>query len=270
MKDPNYAEEWVDTLALRVQHGQAAEPGVSPPTAQLDVRGPLLSEVELEERLRGRMAHLRLFDQLEGARPRSSTPPAHVDPAFRPVTMQEIRRLQTFQTRFTRTSPKALATIRNLPKKANIVLFTPVIIPVNDTDYATNPTTDPFEPLGRALSSHHSRIRHVPYIAQTGFTDTHNEIARRADAVVTVICEPDRQKQVSVTNQMEFAEAALDAFCGDDDGDDVDGVPFVLVQLVGATDQLEVDENFETVVRCTRGGGGVAGQNAVAHAIFKG
>ena len=79
--------------------------------------------------------------------------------------------------------------LRNLPPTAVLVLLSPTVpsqaIPANPADAAAS---DPFEPLGRALSHSHSRIRHVPYTVSAGLTGTHMAFLNRASVVVLVLC----------------------------------------------------------------------------------
>ncbi|EME47879.1 hypothetical protein DOTSEDRAFT_69717 [Dothistroma septosporum NZE10] len=117
--------------------------------------------------------------------------------------------------------------LAGLANSSTIVLFTPVITLAGSAK-ATNKTTgstDPFEILGRAMSRHHKRVRHVPYVPDIGFTDTHDAFLGQADAVVVVICEPESGKHEALANQVDFAEAAQD---GLEDGSS--GSSLILVQ----------------------------------------
>lgn len=107
---------------------------------------------------------------------------------------------------FLRRDAQTLAAIRSLPRTANLVLFAPVA-PPEDLEEPLSPAEggavqdlrlgksradadapmDPFEPLGRALSRHHSRIRHVPYVPSVGMTGTHQAFLEHAAAVVLVV-----------------------------------------------------------------------------------
>lgn len=74
----------------------------------------------------------------------------------------------------------------NLPPTSVLVLLSPTVLsPLNPASAAAS---DPFEPLGRALSRSHSRIRHVPYTVSGGLTSTHMAFLSRASAVVLVLC----------------------------------------------------------------------------------
>jgi hypothetical protein len=175
MKDPRYkdTEAWVDALALRIRRLQHLKPQIE-----------------------------SAIEACESERQGSETTNA----AGRPHNIK-----------FSRASETNLQTIRSLPPAANILLFTPVIIPAGQKleTYleCESETMDPFEHFGKALSYYHSKIRHVPYVAKVGFTETHHAFVSEADAVVTVVCEPAGpiDKYHSVSYQMDFAEAALDS-----------------------------------------------------------
>lgn len=115
-----------------------------------------------------------------------------------------------------------MANLRHLPKTAAVVLFTPVITPAASIS-ASKPTNktpaqaqvvDPFEILGRSLASYHPRIRHVPYVPGIGFTDTHDAFLSQADAVIVVVCEPQREKRECLGKQFAFAEKTHEAVGG--------------------------------------------------------
>lgn len=92
--------------------------------------------------------------------------------------------------KFVRSSGTTLEGLRSLPSKLNLVLFTPAVPPAgNYDDTRAEPRIDPFEPLGRALSEHHKRIRHVPYVPNIGITQTHLAFLQCAGAVVVVVCD---------------------------------------------------------------------------------
>ncbi|KAI4175446.1 MAG: hypothetical protein LQ343_001645 [Gyalolechia ehrenbergii] len=73
--------------------------------------------------------------------------------------------------------------LRDLPRTSVLVLLTPTVPRRN----ASSPS-DPFEPLGRALSRSFPRLRHVPYTLSAGLTDVHVTFLQRATAVVFVLC----------------------------------------------------------------------------------
>lgn len=70
-----------------------------------------------------------------------------------------------------------------------VVLLTPVVTPYEQNG------SDPFEPLGRALAARHPWIRHVPYTARDGITNTHVVFIKRAKAVIFVISGPPTSGQ---------------------------------------------------------------------------
>lgn len=78
-----------------------------------------------------------------------------------------------------------LDAIKKLGEDQNIILFTPAV---------PNPTgedMDPFEPLGRAMTRYHQRVKHVPF-TKHGFTDVHRAFLEYGGAVVIVLAEPAR------------------------------------------------------------------------------
>ncbi|KJX96373.1 hypothetical protein TI39_contig640g00009 [Zymoseptoria brevis] len=143
-----------------------------------------------------------------------------------------------------------MGTLRNLSKSGAVVLFTPVITPASAGKSSNNTTTvDPFEILGRALSTHHTRIRHVPYVPTIGFTETHDAFLSQADAVIVVICEPLHSKEKGLQDQVNFAEAAREAM-GYFEGADND--PMAVVQC-GDSDGKWWPESiaeFEVLLKC--------------------
>lgn len=56
--------------------------------------------------------------------------------------------------------PKWLSHIRQLRSTDILILLTPVVVPIHP---GVTDVSDPFEPLGRSLSTRHAKIRHVPY-----------------------------------------------------------------------------------------------------------
>ncbi|KAF2755168.1 hypothetical protein EJ05DRAFT_488701 [Pseudovirgaria hyperparasitica] len=120
-----------------------------------------------------------------------------------------------------------------LLKEENIVLFTPAVAPLYQ------PGRDPFEPLGRALSKHHSRIRHVPYVHE--MTHEHLTRLREAHAVVVVVCDAGgsaksviydnggavKCKGSNLEEQVAFAKA-VNRTIMDDEGD-MFHLPVILV-----------------------------------------
>jgi len=132
-----------------------------------------------------------------------------------------------------RSPSRSLAELGELPATSVLLLFTPVMVPSGFQNYAvveaerlevakvrTGKTeTDPFELLGKALSKHHRRIRHVPYVPSVGFTETHDAFTMQADGIIVVTCEPetagDKKKGFSMeavlAKQAEFAANVANA-----------------------------------------------------------
>jgi len=74
----------------------------------------------------------------------------------------------------------------SLPAGSVILLMTPTVPPPR----AHVGPADPFEPLGRALSRHQPRVRHVPYTLSIGLTPTHMAFLERVGAVILVLACP--------------------------------------------------------------------------------
>lgn len=90
----------------------------------------------------------------------------------------------------------------DFPSTSMLLLLTPTVYSIVNPD--TSSTSDPFEPLGRALSRSHSRIRHVPYTVSAGLTSTHMAFLNRASAVVLVLCN---SSSAFVEAQEEFVDS---------------------------------------------------------------
>ncbi|KAI1331955.1 hypothetical protein F5Y16DRAFT_210105 [Xylariaceae sp. FL0255] len=84
-----------------------------------------------------------------------------------------------------------------------VLLLTPVVTPV--TLSPEQYSIDPFETLGRALAAKHPWIRHVPYTARNGITNTHVSFIRRARVVIFVVSGRAGSGQLS---QLEIAQAS--------------------------------------------------------------
>lgn len=148
----------------------------------------------------------------------------------------------------TRSSAQSLSA---LTSSSTIVLFTPVIAAkASPSKTSSGNNTDPFETLGRALSRHHKRIRHVPYHPKIGFTDTHDAFLSQADAVVVVIAEPASNKTESLGDQIEFAENANAALKESLGGRPLKH-PVTLIQCGNSEGNWWPDSSaFETVMKC--------------------
>ena len=84
-----------------------------------------------------------------------------------------------------------------------LYLLTPLVPP---TDPATS--TDPFDPLGRALARYHRWVRHVPYTPQRGITDDHVAHIGFARVVIFVVSGPPAAGQKSQISLLEAARVA--------------------------------------------------------------
>jgi hypothetical protein len=106
-----------------------------------------------------------------------------------------------------RYSSNDIRSIRSLPSKANIGLFTPAITPPPGSPGAN---VDPFEPFGRAMGNFQQNIRHVPYVpaAGQGLIDVHTKLAPSCSVIVVFICvvEAGQGTMSGVRCQVKFAE----------------------------------------------------------------
>ncbi|KAF2177534.1 hypothetical protein K469DRAFT_510042, partial [Zopfia rhizophila CBS 207.26] len=149
-----------------------------------------------------------------------------------------------------RCPPTMLDRFRSLEEAEYIILFTPVVPHPPSTNLALN--MDPFEPLGRSLSRHHSRIRHVPYVLSRGMTQTHIDFLRAASAVIIVICttqEITSQNTHDYDKQTEFARCISQGL-----DKSLKSVPLLLALITdGPKKQLHYDgvDNFPAVITCS-------------------
>lgn len=106
-------------------------------------------------------------------------------------------------TLFPSSPPAAFIPLTALAPSSLLLLLTPAVPPLSPTS-----TSDPFEPLGRAINALHPtlRIRHVPYTLSAGLTGTHTAFLRRADAVVLVLCN---NSSAFVGSLLEFVETVM-------------------------------------------------------------
>ncbi|KAI0457874.1 hypothetical protein F5B21DRAFT_54500 [Xylaria acuta] len=112
-----------------------------------------------------------------------------------------------------------------------VLLLTPVVIPHEQNG------SDPFEPFGRALATRHPWIRHVPYTARNGITNTHVGFIKRAKAIIFIISGPPYAGQIS---QVELAEVSRTV------GDER---PHIIVACGNAHDFGLVEISFPTIVQ---------------------
>lgn len=169
-----------------------------------------------------------------------------IQPGPNPVVDE---RFAPAKIKFSRASETNLMALRDLPPATNILLFTPVVIPAGQSLelMRDSETMDPFETFGRALSTYHRRIRHVPYVAKIGFTPTHEAFVSQADAVITVVCEPEIEKHPSISKQLDFAEAALDCL----EMKEANAANALVLVQCGANEyRLPVDASFMNVIEC--------------------
>lgn len=97
-------------------------------------------------------------------------------------------------------TPRWLLEFQKLEKEDLIVLITPVANPVSQ-DYTD--ISDPFEPLGRSISSRHAKIAHVPYIQRKGLTSTHVGFIEKCKLIIfCLLPQPDRSLQLQLTDQL--------------------------------------------------------------------
>lgn len=73
---------------------------------------------------------------------------------------------------------------KTLAREDFILLLTPAAVPL---DLSLAHASDPFEPLGRALTPAHSNIRHVPYTKERGITHFHVPFIKTARVVIFVL-----------------------------------------------------------------------------------
>ncbi|KAH6892113.1 hypothetical protein B0T10DRAFT_285501 [Thelonectria olida] len=90
-----------------------------------------------------------------------------------------------------------------------VLLLTPAIVPFNPTGV----TSDPFEPLGRALTRPHFLVRHVPYTRSNGLTTTHHQFIDRANTIIFVVTE--FASPPGGANQFELADVVRE-ICAED------------------------------------------------------
>ena len=102
--------------------------------------------------------------------------------------------------------------LQGLAPASILVLLTPTVPRRNP-----NSPSDPFEPLGRALSRSFPRIRHVPYSLSAGLTDVHRPFLQRATAVVFVLCNTSSamiESQDEIVKSLQTTLRARDAMPG--------------------------------------------------------
>jgi len=125
---------------------------------------------------------------------------------------------------------------RGAPSPSSLVLFTPAIPSSSDID--------PFEPLGRALSAYHGRVRHVPYLPSRGMTTTHSAFCSVAGSIVIVACRTVENhgpiSSASLEGQQHFVRDIRDMAL-------TYRVQVVLVEI----GDIDCSHLFHTVVQCS-------------------
>ncbi|KAH7033207.1 uncharacterized protein B0I36DRAFT_373587 [Microdochium trichocladiopsis] len=120
-----------------------------------------------------------------------------------------------------------------LNKGEIILLLTPVVV---IRERGETPGRDPFEILGRAVAAKHAGVRHVPYTALNGITNTHAAFIRAARVVIFVVSGPPRLGQV---DQVELGRAVQRL---------ARGKPFIMITTLSAS---PVDDDFPTALQVT-------------------
>lgn len=120
-----------------------------------------------------------------------------------------------------------------------ILLLTPGTVP--DVTAAGKdpkaPTSDPFEPLGRALAKRHPWVRHVPYLPRNGITGTHVVHIRLASVVIFVISGPPGEGQTSQVSLAEITRGVCESR------------PQVIVACCDASELGALDKSFPAIVQ---------------------
>ncbi|KAL1837190.1 hypothetical protein VTJ49DRAFT_4162 [Mycothermus thermophilus] len=137
-----------------------------------------------------------------------------------------------------------------------ILLLTPGIVPqVSPLNWDPHtPTSDPFEPLGRALAKHQHRVRHVPYIPRNGITETHVVHIRLAAVVIFVISGPPCHGQPSQVGLAEITKSLCDHR------------PHLVLSCCRMQDVGALDKSFSTVIEAP--GFSPSTMEAVADILF--
>jgi hypothetical protein len=124
----------------------------------------------------------------------------------------------------------ALVAIRNIHSAKFLLLLAPAV--------KSDVNMDPFEPLGRGIERHHSRIRHVPYVPSVGLTRTHQHFLASPDTAAVVVVVVGGGSQVE---QEKFAKKAWERAN--------ESTPMVLL-LVKPSNWSGSTCGFKTVIRC--------------------
>lgn len=125
---------------------------------------------------------------------------------------------------------------RCLSKDDLILLLTPVVAPPGSQPSAAS---DPFEPLGQALSETHPIVRHVPYTKNGGVTGFHVAFVKKADVVIFVITGLATDDELS---QSDLAEAV---------GEACESRPIIVVFCCEVAEHMIQKYDFPTVIQTT-------------------
>ncbi|ORY17973.1 hypothetical protein BCR34DRAFT_474016 [Clohesyomyces aquaticus] len=140
---------------------------------------------------------------------------------------------------------------RSLNQAEYIILFTPVVPHPPSTELERD--MDPFEPLGRALSKRHRRIRHVPYLPSRGITQTHIDFLSSAGAVVVVVCTTENVVAQSAAGYDEQTKFARDITKRVEEDRTLVSVSLLLLLITnGATSQIHEEgmQEFPALITC--------------------
>lgn len=128
------------------------------------------------------------------------------DPQRLPTLMQQHRIIsrKAYENSITvvRDENNLIPLSSRITPKDEVLLLTPIVRPLHQRA-AGEPTVDPFECFGKALSRRHPRIIHAPYTAH-GVTQTHVTLIKRCSAVIFVTANATRPNSKS---QVETAGA---------------------------------------------------------------
>lgn len=140
-----------------------------------------------------------------------------------------------------------------LSKDDLILLLTPVVEP---PESQPNAASDPFEPLGQALSETYPLVRHVPYTKNGGVTGAHVAFIKKADVIIFIITGVPTGDEPS---QPELGEAVREA-CG--------SRPLIVVFCCRIQGDMMQNYDFPTVIQTT----GFSGSDllTVSHLLLEG
>ncbi|KAI3565910.1 hypothetical protein IWW34DRAFT_906350 [Fusarium oxysporum f. sp. albedinis] len=123
----------------------------------------------------------------------------------------------------------------NLGDEDLVLLLTPAAVPL---DQSIANSSDPFEPLGKALARTHPWIRHVPYTKGCGITGTHVAFIKRARVVIFVLTGFSTEEGLF---QLELAEVAREV---------CEERPLVLIACCEVSEEGAREYGFPTIIQC--------------------